>query len=313
MINRRFLRIKALKALYGHVTAEEESVIASQKKMLYSIGKSYELYHLMLQLIVDVRDYAVGVLELNRNKLLATEEDKNPNTRFVDNEVIRQLAEDEKLQSFLKKEGLSWAGYEDLMKKLYQQLAASEYYREYMGAETSGYMADKALVADFYRSEIEDNQALYDAAEDISIYWIDEIEFITSKVVKTVQDATLKNGIRLLPLYLAEEDKEYVKELFVKSLFRFDENVEIIRRYAKNWDVERITLMDRLIIVMAIAELNEFPSIPVKVTLDEYIEIAKYYSTQNSNVFINGILDRYASDLKAEGKLNKSGRGLLEA
>lgn len=296
MVSRRFLRIKALKALYSHVCSGDDGIISAQKKMLFSVNKSYELYHLMLQLIVEMTDYANEILEINRTKLLATEEEQSPNRRFVDNKLTEKIRNCEALKDFLSKSGLVWERDNELMKQLYIRLTGSEYYKEYMSSDKSGWECDKKLIIDFYRNEIEDNEFLYSIVEDMSIYWIDEIEFITSKVVNYLNKFKESEKIRISPLYQNDDDREFVKDLFVQSIIQYDENVEIIKKYARNWEVDRVTVMDRLIIIMAIVELEKFSAIPANVTLDEYIEISKYYSTRYSNIFINGILDKYIKD-----------------
>lgn len=296
MVSRRFLRIKALKALYAHMSSNSDSIIPAQKKMLFSVAKSYELYHIMLRLIVDVADYAGEMIEVNKTKLLATDEELNPNMRLTNNRLVAKIRNSEQLNSFLSKNGLEWSRDNELMKLLHTSMIESEYYKEYMKAEKDGWENDKKFVIDFYRNEIEDNEFLYSILEDMSIYWIDEIEFITSKVVNHLTKQRSSDPITIYPLYQNDDDREFVKDLFVQSIIQYDDNVEIIRLYAQNWEVERITVMDRLIIIMAIVELEKFSSIPTNVTLDEYIEIAKHYSTRNSNVFINGILNKYIKD-----------------
>lgn len=296
MVSRRFLRIKALKALYAHISSGSDSIIPAQKKMLFSVSKSYELYHLMLQLIVEVADYANEVMEINRTKLLATEEELNPNRRFVDNSMVEKIRNCEALSAFMTKNSLAWSRDNELMKLLYTSLIESDYYKEYMTSSKEGWESDKKLVVDFYRHEIEDNDFLYSILEDMSIYWIDEIEFITSKIVNHLSKMKANDKVRVAPLYQNDEDKEFVKDLFVQSIIQYDDNVDIIKQYAKNWDIDRVTVMDRLIIIMAIVELEKFSSIPTNVTLDEYIEISKHYSTRNSNIFINGILDKYIKE-----------------
>ena len=312
MISRRLLRIKVMKALYSHFQTEGESLIASQRNLLFSINKSYELYHLILHLIVDVADYAENVIEQRKTKLRPTEEDLNPNLRFVENRVISQLRKSSALNGYLSKNGLSWSKYPELIKKLFLNMSEKEYYSKYMNNTKCGYNEDKALVIAFYQNEIEDFDYLYEVLEEMSIYWMDEVEFITSYVIKTVNNmrqAQCQNekspDIVLMPLYRDEEDVEFVKELFIKSVVNYKQNISYIESFAKNWDVDRIAFMYKLLMLEALVEITEFPLIPVKVTLDEYIEISKYYSTANSSLFINGLLDRIAEDLMKKGKLHK--------
>lgn len=296
MVSRRFLRIKALKALYAHMCCEDDGVIAAQKKMLFSVSKSYELYHLMLRLIVDVADYAENIIETSKVKQLATAEELNPNTKFIDNKLVAKIRNSEELNTYLTKNGIGWSRDNNLIMELYSKLIASDYYKEYMASEKNSFDVDRKLVVDFYRNEIEDNDLLYSIVEDMSLYWIDEVEFITSKVINHLSKVKNSGALEITSLYQNDDDREFVKDLFVQSILQYDENVEIIKKYAKNWEVDRITVMDRLIIIMAIVEFEKFPTIPTNVTFDEYIEIAKHYSTRNSNVFINGILDKYVKD-----------------
>lgn len=296
MVSRRFLRIKALKALYAHMCCGDDGVIAAQKKMLFSVAKSYELYHLMVRLIVDVADYANNIIETSKSKQLATPQELNPNTKFIDNKLVAKIRNSEQVNTFLTKNGIAWSRDNNLIAELYSKLTTSDYYKEYMASEKTSFDIDKKLVVDFYRKEIEDNDLLYSIVEDMSIYWIDEIEFVTSKVINYLSIVKSSSNLEITPLYPNDDDREFVKDLFVQSILQYDENVEIIGKYAKNWEVDRVTVMDRLIIIMAIVEFEKFATIPTNVTFDEYIEIAKHYSTRNSNVFINGILDKYVKE-----------------
>ena len=296
MVSRRFLRIKALKSLYSNICSGEDGVISAQKKMLFSVNKSYELYHLMMELIVEVADYSSNKIDLAKKKQLATIEEINPNMKFVNNVVIAKIRDCESLNNFLSKNTLAWDRDNNLIGDLYTRLVNSQYYKEYMASEDNSFEADKKLVLDFYRNEIEDNDFLYSIVDDMSIYWIDEIEFITSKIINYLSKVRANNSIRIPELYQNDEDREFVKDLFGQSIIQYDEAFETISKYAKNWEADRVTVMDRLIITMAIVELEKFASIPTNVTFDEYIEISKHYSTRNSNIFINGILDKYVKE-----------------
>lgn len=296
MISRRFLRIKALKALYAHVNCGTDDLIPAQKKMLFSITKSYELYHLMLQLMVDLSDYSREVTDIAKAKQLATPEEKNPTYRFANNRLIEKLRSSESLYAYLTKSNLGWSRDNELMKNLYATLTASDYYKRYNSDEVCGWKEDVDVVVTFLRREIEDNEFLYTIIEDMSLYWIDEIEYFTSRVAVQLSKQREDKEFKTLALFADKEDEDFVKDLFVYCLTHYDDNVAIIKRFARNWDVDRITVMDRLIIIMAIVEFEEFRKIPLNVTLDEYIEISKYYSTNTSSVFINGILDKYIKE-----------------
>ena len=312
MLSRRLLRIKAIKALYAHFKSESDSLIASEKNLMAGIDKTYDLYHQMLWLIVDVARYAEGRIELGRKKKLPTPEDLNPNTRFIDNALIRQIENTRELTDYLEKKSLGWVKYPELIKKLYEALIASDYYKEYMEAPASGYRQDVKVVENFYVKTVSDNELLEEVVEEQSILWADDVDFSLVMVVRTLGDCRASmTGIPLLPEFKNDDDREFGRELFRKTLVNYKEYLSYVEKFTQNWDVDRIAFMDNLIMTTALAELLNFPSIPVKVTLDEFIEIAKYYSTPGSSLFINGVLDKIIENLQKEGRINKTGRGLL--
>ena len=313
MFSRRFLRIKVVKAIYAHLTCADESITIEERNLLKGIDKAYDLYPHILSLIVDVKRYAEERIEIGLNKHLPTYEDLNPNRKFVNNEVISRIERDEELDNMLLSSRLGWGGYPEVVKHLYQRMVESEYYAEYMASERKGFAEDRKLVEEFYLQTVQDNEMLIAALEESSIMWSDDLDFILIMVLRTLggmrkQDETLA----LLPQYKSDDDKAFVKRLFAAAAVGYDDNLKIVEQYTKNWDVERIALMDNIIMTTAIAELVGFDSIPVKVTLDEYIEIAKYYSTLGSSTFINGILDKISTDMVADGRISKQGRGLVE-
>lgn len=312
MLSRRLLRIKVVKALYWHFKSERMTAAASEKNLQASIDKTYDLYYQLLWLVVDVARYAEKRIELARNKKLPTHEDLHPNTRFVGNEVIRQIEESETLGAYLEKKGLGWVRYPELVKSLYKLLLDSDYYKAYMSADRCDYRDDLKLIEDFYINTVQDNEALEEAVEEQSILWADDVDFALFLVVRTLGSfRRSQTDIPLLPEFKNDDDRQFGPELFRKTLVNYDEYVKYIEQFTQNWDVERIAFTDNLIMAAAMAELTGFPSIPVKVTLDEYIEIAKYYSTRGSSTFVNGILDKVIEKLMAEGKIAKTGRGLL--
>lgn len=312
MLSRRLLRIKAVKALYAHFKSESESLSVSEKNLKNSIDKTYDLYHQMLWLVVEVARYAEKRQELARNKKLPTYEDLNPNTKLIDNAVIAQIADSESLISYLERKSLGWVQYPQLIKGLYEDMVGSDYYKAYMESGEGSYSEDRRFVEEFYLNTVEDNETLEAVVEEQSIMWADDVDFALIMVNRTL-GMCRKNqeDIPLLPQFKNEDDRDFITELFRKSLVNYKEYLSYIEQFTRNWDVDRIAYMDNIIMVTAIAELVNFPSIPVKVTLDEYIEIAKYYSTQSSSLFVNGVLDKVIAELKEDGKVTKTGRGLL--
>lgn len=312
MLSRRLLRIKVVKSLYAHFKSDSDSLTASRKNLAVSINKTYELYHQMLWLIVEVARYAEQRMELARNKKLPTQEDLNPNRRFVDNRIIAQIASSAALADYLKAHKLSWDGNPELIKCLYNELIASDFYKQYMSAPDSGFRQDAQLVEDFFVRVAVESQAVEDAVEEQSVLWSDDTDFAVLMVLRTVSACKPEQrDLPLLPQYKNDDDRNFPPELFTDTVVNFQQYMEYIEKYTRNWDVDRIAFLDSLIMVAAIGELVTFPSIPVKVTMDEYIEISKYYSTTGSSTFVNGILDKIVEELTASGQIQKTGRGLL--
>ncbi len=312
MFSRRFLRIKVLKALYAHLAGAVESVAIEEKNLLKGINKSYDLYPHILSLIVEMKRYAEERIEIGLKKHLPTQEDLNPNRKFVKNSVIAQLEGDDALDMMLVEKKLGWANYPELIKHLWQKMCEADYYKEYMTSERNSYAEDRKLVEEFYLQTVQDNQMLTEVLEENSIMWSDDLDFILIMVLRTLGSLRKGEAVALLPQYKNEDDEAFVKSLFARALVGYEDNLAIVEKYTRNWDVERIALMDNVIMTTAIAELVGFDSIPVKVSLDEYIEIAKYYSTLGSSTFINGVLDKISTDLLADGTIVKQGRGLVE-
>ena len=300
-----------MQIVYAHFIVDDMGIVKSEKDLTFSIQKAYDLYFYLLLLIIAVRQYAESRIELARNKKLPTYEDLHPNTRFINNEVIRKIQESLTFSQYLSEHRMSWVNYPELIKNLYNRLIESPYYKEYMEAPMCKYENDKQLLIGFYSGELEDNDMFYDILEEQSIFWNDDIEFMVVMVIKTLSEMRpKKTGI--LPLYKSDEDREFAFRLLRATMVHYDEYHKLIEEYVDNWDIERVAHIDHLIMQMAINELVEFPSIPVKVTFDEYLELAKYYSTPKSSIFINGLLDKISADLTKKGKILKTGRGLLE-
>ena len=312
MISRRMLRIKVVKALYAHMKSDADSLMASEKMLVTSIDKTYDLYFLLMSLVVEMAQYAEQRQEAAKNKKLPTYEDLNPNRKFVDNAVIRLLAQSDSVNDYLASRKLSWAKYPELVKSLYTQLEQSDYFKKYMTSQESSFCEDVAVTTEIYTRELEESEILESALDEMSILWNDDLGFALIMVTRTLSNMRASHtDVKVLPKFKSIEDLDFARELFAKAAVNFDNYQEEIEKYTRNWDVERIAFMDNLIMATAVAELVTFPSIPVKVTLDEYIEIAKYYSTHGSSTFINGILDKIVASFTEEGKINKSGRGLI--
>ncbi|MCH5329374.1 MAG: transcription antitermination protein NusB [Alistipes sp.] len=312
MLSRRLLRLKVVKALYASVQAHSDDTKSARKNLAASIDKTYELFFRMSLLVVAVARYAEERQEIARNKKLPTREDLNPNRKFVENEVVRRLAEDETLSAFAESHGQVWAEYPETVRNIYNNLVETDFYKAYMANPERSFKEDLQLVTDFYSQGLDENEMLEDTLEEQSILWSDDLGFALIMVVRMLSSMRERQtAIKIPPKFKSGEDLDFALDLLEKSVLQFERNRDLVDRLAGNWDVERIAFMDVIIMAAALTELREFPSIPVKVTLDEYIEISKFYSTPNSSIFINGILDKAVEQLTADGEICKSGRGLI--
>ena len=313
MISRRLLRIKILQILYAYYKSEQKDINKAEKELHFSINKAYELFYYLILLIIEVKDYANNRIEIGFNKKIPDHQDLYPNKRFVENIVIKRLNENKPLYRYVETHHISWVNYPELIKELFALLIESDVYKEYMNKEVHNFDDDKKLVDYFFTDIVQTNESLYQIIEEKSIYWNDDLDFVLSMVVKYIRKIkeTDSEEKQLPELYKNAEDKEYALNLFRKSLVSRDYCLKLIEEKASNWDLERIAFVDVLIMQIAITEMIEFPSIPTRVTLNEFLEIAKFYSTEKSNSFINGVLDKILQQLKAEDKIKKTGRGLI--
>lgn len=314
MLNRRHLRIKILQALYAFYQSGNTDLAKGEKELFHSLNKIYDLYIYYLLLFEEVKGYAHQRLEEGKKKRLPSPEDLNPNTRFVDNAVFGLLENNEQLLRLAETRKLSWVDQEDGIRNLFRQVMKTQEYEEYMSSETPGFELDKAFAVKVFKKHYANYELFHSLWEERSIYWNDDIDIVCSMVIKTLKSfkANSDTGAPLLDLYKDPEDElPFVKDLFRKTVTLDDEVEEMIQDKTKNWELERIATMDIILMKMAIAEAMHFQSIPIKVTLNEYIEISKYYSTPKSNLFINGILDKIFDELKEKGKIRKVGRGLI--
>jgi transcription antitermination protein NusB len=313
MISRRLLRIKALMALYAFDRREDDNLPQAESELMFSIGKTYDLYHYLLLLVIDIADIAMEKIDQALQKRMPSHEDLNPKRRFVDNQLIVQLRNNKALNDYLSLKKLSWTNNPHIPRILYNKLIKWDVYEDYMKSEIHNYQSDKKFIIRMVTEFFIASEDLNSNLEEQSIYWNDDMEYITAMVEKTLKKFKSDSGenTSLMPLYKNEEDAEFVKILFRKAVLHSKKCSELIDKNTTNWEVERIALMDILVMQLAITEILEFPEIPVKVTLNEYIEIAKYYCTSKSSTFVNGILDNIVKEMREDGIFNKYGRGLV--
>ncbi len=307
MLSRRLLRVKVMQMVYAHYQKGDSSIDLAEKELFHSVAKSHEMYNALLLLLLELKGFADKRIELRKDKKRPSEEDLNPNTRFVNNAFLLQLADNENLESSIRKNGAFWSNYPEVVKGLFTVVEESKLYIDYMAAETSSYAEDQRFIAKLMEKVIAPHEPLYALFEEESVYWNDESEFIISMVVKTIKGFSQENGTleELLPEFKDEEDIEFLKRLCRKALINKVEYMDLIKKYTKNWDFDRVAFLDIVLMQIAIAEVVEFKNIPINVSLNEYIEIAKYYSTSKSGIFINGILDKIVEQLVADKKVMK--------
>jgi N utilization substance protein B len=306
MISRRILRIKVLQTIYSYYQGEGE-LINAQKELAASIDRSYDLYFYLLQLCVEVADYCDRQQEAAKLKYMATLTDLNPNKKFVHNKLIEQLRINEALQSHLTARTLSWANYPHVAKSVFNDLALTDEYKAYMADKDNTYSKDKAIVAFMLEKIVLENNDFFDALEEQSVYWIDTVEFFVGMALRTIDRYKASHGTdaKVLPKYKNDEDAQFADQLLLKAVANADKYRQLISDNADNWDLERIALLDILLIQVALAEIEQFPGIPLRVTFNEYIEIAKNYSTEKSPLFINGVLDKIVQKLRESGDVIK--------
>jgi len=313
MLNRRFLREKTLQTLYAFYQSGSDDARVAEKNMVFGFHKLYELYMRLASVIVELNDFAQRRMDEGKQKYVPTEAEKNPNLQFVQNRVIEQLRHDPMFILKAKDYKISWKNKDELFRNLYQIMLKSVSYQAYMADPESSYEKDKAFICGFLKRKISNNSNLYHYFEEQSIFWADDFDNVAFWLLKSLKNAEPNaNFLNSEDEFINADDLNFAKKLFQQTLIHSEEYTPVVEKYlTADWEIERTPLVDVLIIKMAITEMCNFPSIPVKVTLNEYIEIIKQFSTEKSRVFVNGLLNKLSEDFVKEGKIKKSGRGLI--
>ena len=308
MINRVLIRLKIVQIVYAYYQNGGKNLDTAEKELFFSLSKAYDLYNYLLLLMVEVTKQANKRLNAAKNKLVPTKEELFPNTKFVENRFIAQLEVNKQLLEFSNNQKKTWESEADFVKTLCDKILESDIYKEYMASETSSYEEDRELWRKLYKNIIFNNIELDQVLEDQSLYWNDDKEIVDTFVLKTIKRFDEKNGAKqeLLPEFKDEEDQDFARRLFRRTILNADYYRHLISENTKNWDLDRVAFMDVVIMQIALAEILSFPNIPVSVSLNEYVEIAKLYSTPKSGGFINGTLDGIVNSLKKENKLTKN-------
>ncbi|HZJ79675.1 MAG TPA: transcription antitermination factor NusB [Dysgonamonadaceae bacterium] len=308
MINRILIRIRVIQIVYAWYQNRDKDLNQVERELLLGLQKSYDLYYYLLQLMIEITDLYEERINTKKNKFLPTQEDLNPNMHLVSNQFIEQLRGNAMFVSFIANRPMSWESNRNFVKGLLDKIVASDTYKEYTQLEKPTYKNDKEFWRKTFRTFIQRNEELDDILEDESIFWNDDIEIVQSFVLKTIKQFDKAEGEEqpLLPMFNDDEDREYAITLLRETLANGEEYRKLITEKADNWDFERIAFMDVVIMQVAVAELYKFPSIPIRVTLNEYIDLAKSYSTPKSSTFINGVLDAIVTEMRKDKTIIKN-------
>ena len=319
MLNRRILRIKAFKVLYGSVLSDEKSLSLAQTQLEQSCEAARDLYTYMLSIVSPLTQVAREKIEAAKKKFNQTEEERNPNMKFVENQLAKLLDADVDFQKLLNKKKYSWAAYDLLLKKVMTSVASKEYYAEYMASEERSLKEDCKLFTKIFEEEFVDSEELEMILEDKSIHWNDDLAYALTWCCRTFKSLAEGESWKQLPLYQSEmmagsdveSDKLFVTRLLQHSFAGYEKYSAMVAESVSGWEKDRLFSTDVILIVMGLAEAVNFPTIPVKVTINEYVELAKFYGTPKSRGFVNGLLDRLVQKLTEDGQINKTGKGLL--
>ena len=312
MLSRRLIRIKAFKTLFAFVGSESDNVNAAQKTLIESCDKVKDLYYFLLNISSSLVNVAEEKIAVGLRKFHPTEAEAHPNYKFVRNRFAALLADDPEFGRICQKRGLVWGEYEPFVRHVYNSIITKDYYQDYMNSGEDSFEEDCRLFSCIFQDEFEDNEELESILEDLSLLWIDDLAYALNAVIAGIEETRRKHRIVHPNTFLKEDDKEFALRLLTESIVRYDEYFKLMESHLDNWKSDRLVLTDAALIVMGVTEAVVFPTIPVKVTINEYVEISKYYSTPNSRIFVNGILDRIIQEKIASGEVVKQGRGLFE-
>jgi len=312
MVNRRHIRIKVMQSLYAVLQSKSDNLPKEEKFLLFNIKKATDLYILQLLLLVEIRDMALQHIEIKKKNHLATDEDKNPNLKFINNEIIQAISDSPEIKDYASKSKLmQWKDNREYVRILLDEMIESDLYADYLNSEKEGIYEDRSFVLELFKHIVAPSEKLFDYYESLNLSWVDDYPLVNTTILKVLKQMEKGYLITLKHLEVKKDDEEFLVELFRKTILHQQEFTSEIDEKTPNWDTERIADMDMILIKMALTEFLYFPSIPTKVTINEYIEIAKDYSTRKSSYFINGVLDKLLKDYNKSDRLNKIGRGLL--
>ncbi|MEN9929443.1 MAG: hypothetical protein RLZZ231_1364 [Bacteroidota bacterium] len=313
VLNRRHIRVKVMQSIYAMHQNGSDNLEKQEKFLAASTENILELYLILLSALVEIRKKELEFIEISKKKHLATPEERNPNLRFVHHPILVALDENNSLSSALEKHKITnWKVNDSTLLTLLHEIKSSTLYAKYMAKSTSTFEEDRFFMADVFAEIIAPNETLYSYLEDFKLTWVDDIPMVNTQIHKELkQFSKVEDSFRITTLYKDIEDKDFGVTLFRKTVLNEEKLAKEFQDKTPNWDIERIAELDTIILKMAICEFLNFPSIPVKVTINEYLELAKEYSTPKSSIFINGILDNLVKEFQEADKIKKIGRGLM--
>jgi len=313
MISRRLLRLKIMQMVYAYFQRMAGDINQTEKELFESIHKTYELYHYIFLLLIDLKFFADKKIEIRKNKFIKSNKPEEISENFVNNKLIKLVEENYLLTTFLNNNKFNWQIYTNVLSSLYDDLEKRPEFIQYQLLQNPSFKDDKEIVQFFLANVVINSMDFNQLLEEISLYWNDDLEFIVSNVITTIDKFTEAKGSQnsLQKMYKNNDDIEFAKNLFRKTILKHNEHAEIIQRFLKNWELERVAQLDIILLEMAITELYHMEEVPIKVTLNEYIELSKFYSTEKSSTFINGVLDKIVHEGKSDGTIVKKGKGLI--
>ena len=312
MINRRHIRVKVMQSVYAMIKSYDDDVLKEEKFIKYSIKRMFDLYVLLLDMLVEVQKLAEEKQEISKKKYLATEEDLSPNRKFVENKLIKKIAESSSLTLYKEAQNLdNWSKDDEYIKIIWDLLQNSDIFSEYLNSSDDSFNSDKDFVVTFFKEIVAPNSKLAEYFEGENITWVDDIPFVNTWVVRSLTKQKSANAFKLGSLYKNQDDQDFVTDLFKKVILNHHSFENDIKIHTPNWETDRIADMDMILIKMGVCEFLNFPFIPTKVSINEYIEIAKDYSSEKSGYFVNGVLDKLSREFLKDKKIVKVGRGLL--
>jgi len=318
MLNRRQLRIKVLHALYGYFQEKDRDMPKAERQLFFAVDKFFELYIYLMAIMQRVHQLRIEKREMQTKRIMATAEDLNPSRRFTDNPILVELQNNKAINEATERLAIQWdEDRMDIIRDVHAKMMVHEEYLTYMDAESVKIEDHVKVVSSIFKHCIANNDLVQHFLDEMSIYWADDLDLAASMGLKTLKSFKSVKEVgtgKILGLYKDEdEEREFVQELFRQTIIQSIENENLLDTATSNWKLERIAYMDMIIMKMALAEVRTFRSIPTKVTMNEYLELSKYYSTPNSSGFINGVLDKLFAEMTESGLINKMGRGLLES